>query len=78
MATQVQSQLSSQIKAEKESQMSEEAWRETIKTDRIGKVKAKPDLLGGYFHEKELAAAGRPGAHAVRGLHRCRGSPCRQ
>lgn len=43
MATQVQSQLSSQMKTEKESQMSEEAWRETIKTDRIGKAKAKPD-----------------------------------
>lgn len=43
MATQVQSQLASQMKSEKESQMSEEAWRETIKTDRIGKAKAKPD-----------------------------------
>ena len=43
MATQVQSQLASQMKQEKESQMSEEAWRNTLKTDRIGKVKAKPD-----------------------------------
>lgn len=43
MATQVQSQLASQMKEEKESQMSQEAWRETIKTNRIGKVKAKPD-----------------------------------
>ena len=43
MATQVQSQLASQMKAEKESQMAEEAWRDTIKTDRIGRAKAKPD-----------------------------------
>lgn len=43
MATQVQSNLASQMKAEKESQMTEEAWRDTLKTDRIGKVKAKPD-----------------------------------
>ena len=43
MATQVQSQLASQMKEEKESQMSQEAWRETIKTNLIGKVKAKPD-----------------------------------
>ena len=43
MATVAQSELSSQMKAEKESQMSEEAWRETIKTDRIGKAQAKPD-----------------------------------
>lgn len=43
MATQVQSQLASQMKSEKESQMSEEAWRDTIKTDRIGKKKAKDD-----------------------------------
>lgn len=34
--------FSSQMKAEKESQMSEEAWRETIKTDRIGKAKPDP------------------------------------
>lgn len=43
MATQVQSNLASQMKAEKESQMAEEAWRDTLKTDRIGRVKAKPD-----------------------------------
>lgn len=43
MATQIQSNLASQVKSEKESQMSEEAWRETIKTDRIGRAKAKPD-----------------------------------
>lgn len=43
MATQVQSQLASQMKSEKENQMSEEAWRQTIKTDRIGKTKAKAD-----------------------------------
>ena len=43
MATQVQSQLSSQMKAEKESQMAEEAWRDTIKTNRIGRAKSKPD-----------------------------------
>ena len=43
MATQVQSSLSSQMKAEKESQMAQEAWRETIKTDRVGKMQAKPD-----------------------------------
>ena len=33
----------SQMKTEKESQMSEEAWRNTLKTNRIGKAKAKPD-----------------------------------
>lgn len=43
MATQVQSSLASQMKAEKESQMSQETWRETLKTDRIGKAQAKPD-----------------------------------
>ena len=43
MATQVQSNLASQMKSEKESQMSEEAWRDTLKTDRIGNKKAKAD-----------------------------------
>ena len=43
MATQVQSGLASQMKAEKESQMTQEAWRETLKTNRIGKAQAKPD-----------------------------------
>lgn len=43
MATVAQSELSSQMKAEKESQMAEEAWRDTLKTNRIGKAKAKPD-----------------------------------
>ena len=43
MATQVQSNLASQMKEEKENQMSEEAWRNTLKTDRIGKAKAKAD-----------------------------------
>ena len=43
MATQVQSSLASQMKQEKESQMAEEAWRETLKTNRIGKAQAKPD-----------------------------------
>lgn len=43
MATQAQSSLASQMKAEKEGQMAEEAWRETIKTDRIGKAEAQPD-----------------------------------
>ena len=43
MATQVQSNLASQMKSEKESQMTQEAWRETLKTNRIGKAQAKPD-----------------------------------
>ncbi|MDL2279243.1 P-type conjugative transfer protein TrbJ [Desulfovibrio sp. OttesenSCG-928-G11] len=43
MATVVQSDLSSQMKAEKERQMAEEAWRETIKTDRIGRARPKSD-----------------------------------
>ena len=43
MATQVQSNLASQMKSEKESQMAEEAWRDTLKTNRIGSAKAKPD-----------------------------------
>ena len=43
MATQVQSSLASQMKMEKESQMTQEAWRETLKTTRIGKSQAKPD-----------------------------------
>lgn len=43
MATQVQSNLASQMKAEKESQMAQEAWRDTLKTNRIGSAKAKPD-----------------------------------
>ena len=43
MATQVQSNLASQMKSEKESQMSQEAWRDTLKTNKIGKAKAKPD-----------------------------------
>ena len=43
MATQIQSSLASQMKSEKENQMSEEAWRNTLKTNRIGKAKAKPD-----------------------------------
>jgi len=43
MATQVQSSLASQMKAEKESQMAEEAWRDTLKTNKIGKGQAKPD-----------------------------------
>lgn len=43
MATQVQSNLASQMKTEKESQMTQEAWRDTLKTNRIGKTKAKPD-----------------------------------
>ncbi len=43
VATQVQSNIASQMKNEKESQMSEEAWRDTLKTNKIGKAKAKPD-----------------------------------
>ena len=43
MATQAQSALASQMKSEKESQMTQEAWRETLKTNKIGKAKAKPD-----------------------------------
>ena len=43
MATQVQSSLASQMKAEKEAQMQQEAWRNTLKTNRIGKAQAKPD-----------------------------------
>lgn len=43
MATQVQSSLASQMKQEKEAQMTEEAWRNTLKTNRIGKARAKPD-----------------------------------
>ncbi|CAI3228520.1 P-type conjugative transfer protein TrbJ [Desulfovibrio desulfuricans] len=43
MATQVQSSLASQMKAEKESQMAQEAWRDTLKTNKIGKGQAKPD-----------------------------------
>ena len=43
MATQAQSALASQMKSEKESQMSQEAWRETLKTNKIGKAQAKPD-----------------------------------
>ena len=43
MDTQVQSSLASQMKAEKEAQMQQEAWRNTLKTNRIGKAQAKPD-----------------------------------
>lgn len=43
MATQVQSELVGQMKAEKERQMCEESWRETIKTDRIGTAQAQAD-----------------------------------
>ena len=43
MATQVQSDLASQMKTEKESQMAQEAWRDTLKTNKIGKASAKPD-----------------------------------
>ena len=43
MATQVQSSLASQMKAEKESQTAQEAWRDTLKTNKIGKGQAKPD-----------------------------------
>ncbi|GHV49829.1 hypothetical protein FACS1894168_0120 [Deltaproteobacteria bacterium] len=43
IATQAQSALTSQMKAEKESQMQQEAWRDTLKTNKIGKAQAKPD-----------------------------------
>ena len=43
MATQAQSALSSQMKAEKESQMEQEAWRDMSKTGNLGGLRSKPD-----------------------------------
>lgn len=43
MATQVQNSITSQMKAEKESQMQQELWRESLKTDGLGNLNSKPD-----------------------------------
>lgn len=43
MATQVQNSITSQMKAEKESQMQQELWRESVKTDGLGNLNSKPD-----------------------------------
>jgi P-type conjugative transfer protein TrbJ len=43
MATKVQSDLQSQMKAEKQEEMTQELWREAINTDKLKNLKAKPD-----------------------------------
>jgi len=43
MATQAQSALSSQMKAEKEGQMQQELWRDASKTGNLGDLRSKPD-----------------------------------
>jgi P-type conjugative transfer protein TrbJ len=43
MATQTQSALASQMKAEKESQMAQELWRDMNKTGNLGGLISKPD-----------------------------------
>ena len=43
MATQIQSNLATIMKAEKESQMQEELWRDTSKTENLGGLRSKPD-----------------------------------
>ena len=42
-ATQVQSAIASQMKAEKESQMTRELWKGMSKTDKLGGLSSKPD-----------------------------------
>jgi P-type conjugative transfer protein TrbJ len=43
IATQTQSSLASQMKAEKESQMQQEAWRDATKVDGLRNLTSKPD-----------------------------------
>lgn len=43
MATQVQNSITSQMKAEKESQMQQELWHESVKTNGLGNLNSKPD-----------------------------------
>ena len=43
MATQVQNSITSQMKSEKESQMQQELWRESLKTDSMGNLNSKSD-----------------------------------
>lgn len=43
MATQVQNSITSQMKAKKESQMQQELWRDSLKTDGLGNLNSKPD-----------------------------------
>jgi P-type conjugative transfer protein TrbJ len=43
IATQIQSDLASQAKDEKEGQMQQEAWRDMSKTGNLGGLRSKPD-----------------------------------
>jgi len=43
MATQIQSNIATIMKAEKESQMQQELWRDVSKTGKLGGLRAKPD-----------------------------------
>jgi conjugal transfer/entry exclusion protein len=43
MATQIQSNIATIMKAEKESQMQQELWRDANKTGNLGGLRSKPD-----------------------------------